>query len=147
MAAHLARCGIAVDFYSDAALAHALARAQAVVIGVDAIAPDWFLNKSGTRMLAADASLRGVPVYVVASRDKFVADAIAARLTVHEGAPQEIWDDPPAGVVVKNPYFERVPLDLIAAVITDTGVLGTGMIGDVCRSMHGPDALEALKDL
>jgi translation initiation factor 2B subunit (eIF-2B alpha/beta/delta family) len=34
---------------------------------------------------------------------------------------------------VRNPYFESTPFDLVAAVISDIGVLGTGMIPDVCE--------------
>lgn len=147
MATHLAQRGIAVTFYTDAAVGHALECADLVLVGADAISPDWFLNKSGTRMLAAAASVRGLPVYVVASRDKFVPKPIAERLTVREGAPQEIWDAPPEGITVRNPYFETTPLDVLTSVITDAGVIGAAMIDDVCRSTHDAALLEALKDL
>ena len=147
LAAALATHGVHVTCFSDAAIAHALAAADAVIVGADAVAPSWFLNKSGTRMLAAAASLHGVPVYVVASRDKFVADAVAARLVVADGPPQDIWDAPPPGVTVRNPCFEATPLDLVTAVITDMGVLGADMVADVCRAIHDAATLEALKDL
>ena len=49
----------------------------------------------------------------------------AARMSVREGAPAEIWETPPPGVVVRNPYFEPTPLDLVASVISDIGVVGT----------------------
>ena len=39
----------------------------------------------------------------------------------------------PAGVTVRNPYFERTPLDIVTAIISDIGVLGTGMVPDVCE--------------
>ena len=84
-------------------------------------------------MLAAAASQQGVPFYVVATRDKFVSSEIASRLVVRSGDPNEIWDAPPEGVEVWNPYFESTPLDLVTAVISDTGVLGTGMVPDVCE--------------
>jgi translation initiation factor 2B subunit (eIF-2B alpha/beta/delta family) len=48
---------------------------------------------------------------------------------------------------VRNPYFEPTPLDLIASVISDVGVLGADMVPDVCESAHDAFALEALKDL
>ena len=147
MAAELAQRGIAVTFYSDAAVGHAVEGANAVLVGADAISPDWFLNKSGTLTLASAASVRGVPVYVVASRDKFVAPQVASRLIIREGAPNEIWDAPPARVTVRNPYFEPTPLDLVAGVISDAGVLGAGMIGDVCRSMHDAKTMAALDEV
>jgi translation initiation factor eIF-2B subunit delta len=133
LASRLAASGTAVTCFSDAAIGHALASADAVLVGADAVAPEWFLNKSGTRMLAAAATQQGMPVYVVASRDKFVSHAIAARMVAREGAPAEIWDAPPARVSVRNPYFEPTPLDLIASVISDIGVLGAAVVADVCE--------------
>jgi translation initiation factor 2B subunit (eIF-2B alpha/beta/delta family) len=73
-------------------------------------------------------------VYVVAGRDKFVQPDVAARLALKEGDAAEIWADAPAGVEVCNPYFERVPLDLVTAVISDAGVLGAGMVPAVCAA-------------
>ena len=144
LASRLAASGTRVTCFADAAIGHALASADAVLAGADTVAPDWFLNKSGTRMLAASAAQQGVPVYVVATRDKFVSPAVAARIVDKEGAAAEIWASPPAGVTVRNPYFERIPLDLVASVISDVGVLGTGMVPDVCADMHDALALQAL---
>ncbi|HEY6361267.1 MAG TPA: hypothetical protein VIX63_09190, partial [Vicinamibacterales bacterium] len=147
LASHLAASGTAVTCFSDAALGHALAAADAVLVGADAVAPEWFLNKSGTRMLAAAATQQGMPVYVVASRDKFVSHAIAARMVVREGASAEIWEAPPPRVTVRNPYFEPTPLDLVASVITDIGVLGAGMVPDVCERSGDALMLQALDDV
>jgi translation initiation factor 2B subunit (eIF-2B alpha/beta/delta family) len=134
LAARLAALGVPVTFYSDAAIGHALGAVDAVLVGADAVAPAFFLNKSGTRMLAAAASTKAVPFYVVASRDKFINHAIARLLQGGEGDPAEVWGDAPAGVTVRNPYFEWTPLDLTASVITDVGVLGAGSVPDLCNT-------------
>jgi translation initiation factor 2B subunit (eIF-2B alpha/beta/delta family) len=128
----LAAAGIAVTHYTDAALGHAIAGATAALAGADAVTPDWFLNKSGTRMLAAVAGLEGVPVYVAATLDKFVSRGVAARLHIREEPPGEVWPAPPAGVRVRNPYFEATSLDVVSAVISEAGVLGGGMVVDAC---------------
>ena len=133
LAADLAGAGIAVTMFSDAAIAEALDNAEALMVGADAVAGSWFLNKVGTRMLAAAAAQRGVPVYVIATRDKFVGRDLEHRLVNRGGSPNEIWNDPPAGVDVRNPYFEATPLDLVTAIISDVGILGAGMIPDVCE--------------
>jgi translation initiation factor 2B subunit (eIF-2B alpha/beta/delta family) len=132
LAVRLAASGVAVTVFGDAAIAHALGEADAVVVGADAVTPDVFLNKSGTRMLAAAAALQGVPCYVVASRDKFVNRETAARLQPREGAGEEIWPESPRNVTVRNPYFEATPLDLVAALVTDAGVVGPASAADVC---------------
>ena len=144
LATTLAAAGIPVSMFSDAAIVHALATADAVIVGADAIGAQWLLNKSGTRLLAAAASQQGIPVYAVATRDKFVGPEVASRLLLREGASEEIWDSPPAGVDVRNPYFEYVPLDLITGVISDIGVLGVGMVPDVCAATSDDVAAEAL---
>jgi translation initiation factor 2B subunit (eIF-2B alpha/beta/delta family) len=146
LAARLAAEGTAITCFSDAAIAHALAAADAVLVGADAVSPEWFLNKSGTRMLAAAAGQQGVPVYVAATRDKFVTQEIAARLLITEGASTEIWDAPPPGVTVRNPYFEQTPLDLVTSVISDIGILGAGTVPDVCAESHDASALRELEE-
>jgi translation initiation factor 2B subunit (eIF-2B alpha/beta/delta family) len=136
LASRLVAAGVPVTCYSDAALGQALDRTDAVLIGADTVAPEWFLNKSGTRMLAASAMLRGIPVYVAAGREKFAAPQMAEALSERQGPAAEIWSDPPPGVTVLNPYFERVPLELAAAVISDVGVLSVADAAELCRTDH-----------
>ena len=102
-----------------------------VQASADAIAAAWFLNKSGTRMLAAAAGQRGVPVYVLAGREKFTAPDVAARLELRSGTAVEVWSDPPLGIAIKNPYFERIPLELVAAIISDVGALGPDHVAEM----------------
>ena len=147
LAARLSGAGVPVTCFSDAAVAQALASADAVLVGADAVASEWFLNKSGTRMLATTASQQGVPLYVVASRDKFVGHALSAHIRGKEGAPEEIWEAPPTGVTVRNPYFEPTPAHLITAVMSDVGLLTPAMLADACEASAAripPDLLDRL---
>jgi translation initiation factor 2B subunit (eIF-2B alpha/beta/delta family) len=135
LASRLAAAGIAVTYYSDAAIGHALDSADAVLVGADAVAAEWFLNKSGTRMLAASAAERGVPTYVAAGREKFAGAAVAAQLDLRDAFAAEIWPDSPPGVAIRNPYFERIPLELVSALIADVGPLGISDVAEVCRNI------------
>ena len=146
-AASLAEAGVLVTCLTDSGLGGALPHVEAVLVGADAVAPDRFLNKSGTHMLAAAAAHRGLPVYVLATRDKFVSAPVAATLRIRDADPAEVWDQAPGGVTVRNTYFEWTPLDVIASVITDAGVLGTGVIPQVCESIHDAAALDAHRRL
>jgi translation initiation factor 2B subunit (eIF-2B alpha/beta/delta family) len=147
LAGRVASLGVPVTCFSDAAIGHALAAADAVVLGADAIGPEWFLNKIGSKMLAAAAQQHGVPVYVAATRDKFVSEAVAARLDIRHGSAREIWETPPSGVEICNPYFESTPLDLVTAIISDAGLLGAGMVPEVCESLHDPAIVAALDEV
>ena len=131
MAARLAAAGIPVTFLTDAAMGHALADAHEVVVGADAVTPDWFLNKSGTRLLAVSAAAAGAGLTVVASRDKFLDQETGDRLAIRHGTAAEVWPRAPAGVTVLNPYFERIPLGLVAAIICDTGVVPPVEVGNM----------------
>jgi translation initiation factor 2B subunit (eIF-2B alpha/beta/delta family) len=143
LAGALSEGGVAVTFFSDAGIGEALNGADDVIVGADAVASDWVINKVGTRMLAAAAALVGVPVYVIASRDKFCAPALAPFIAPRDGASGEIWDAPPPGVLVRNPYFERVPMNLVTAIITDGGVMPEPSVKAFCESL-APDAPAAL---
>ena len=132
MAKALADPALTVDFFTDAGLGAALHGAELVVVGADAVASSWVINKSGTHQLAAAASGVGVPVYVVASRDKLVGPSLAGLLTLRSGPADEVWDGAPSSVFVRNPYFEKIPMELVTSVITDVGVLGPAMVSEAC---------------
>ncbi|MBI2833810.1 MAG: hypothetical protein HYX76_05220 [Acidobacteria bacterium] len=127
-AERLAGAGVRIEFYTDAALGTALKRATAVVIGADAIAPDWFVNKAGTCAIAAAACDAGVPVYVLAGRDKWVHDTVARLMEFREGEGTEIWEAPPPRVRVRNPYFESIPSRVVSGFVSDVGLLSPDMM-------------------
>ena len=114
--------GIPVTLVVDAALPGLVERCQLVLVGADAVSENDFVNKVGTYPLALAAKEAGVPVYVAALLDKFIAEGARGR-------PDRVWDpneilaSPPPGVTVENRYFERVPLSLVEGIITEEGIL------------------------
>jgi translation initiation factor 2B subunit (eIF-2B alpha/beta/delta family) len=138
MAGQVAAAGMLVDFHTDSAVADVLlrpsSRTDVVLVGADAVAPDWFVNKAGTSMLAALAERVGVPVYVAATSDKFLDARVAAALPIESREPGEVWEAVPAGVAVENRYFEKTPLGWVSGVFSDAGLLAGGMIDEACRA-------------
>jgi translation initiation factor 2B subunit (eIF-2B alpha/beta/delta family) len=129
IAGRLAGAGIGVELFSDAGLSASVPGSDAVLVGADAVGPDFFINKVGTAALCALANAVGVPVYALAGREKLLSRADVARLVIIEGPPAELIDDaPPSGVIVRNPYFERIPLSLLSLLITDAGPRDPGSI-------------------
>jgi ribose 1,5-bisphosphate isomerase len=92
------------------------------LVGADAVGPDSFINKVGTAGLAILAAAEGVPVYVLAGREKLLNEADFASLDLRAGNDAEVWETRPAGLVLRNPYFESTPLSCISALVTDGGV-------------------------
>ena len=138
LAAALAAEAIPTETFTDAGIGQALwrdgGRADAVLLGADAVTPEFVVNKCGSGMLAAAAARVGVPVYVVATRDKFVDARVAGLLRIVDRNPSEVWDGPPPGVAVRNVYFERMPIDLVSGIITDADTLCGDMIAEACRA-------------
>ncbi|MCY4449176.1 MAG: S-methyl-5-thioribose-1-phosphate isomerase [Chloroflexi bacterium] len=128
----LARLGIPATLLVDSAAGALMASGHvaAVVTGADRIAANGdTANKIGTYTLAALAAANGIPFYVAApfstvdlnvksGQDIPVEERPAAEVTSLAG--QRIAAE---GVAVWNPVFDVTPAGLIAAIITEHGVL------------------------
>lgn len=125
LARALADAHIQVDLYSDAAISAVIPAADAVLVGADALGAHAFVNKAGTGAVCALAAASGIPAYVLAGREKILPDDVFRALPLRGGSPHEVWRDPGAGIQVKNPYFEVVPLSYVTAVVTEGGVMQT----------------------
>ena len=121
MAEALAAAGLEVTVATDAALTTCLTRTSIVMVGADAIAESFWINKTGTHGLVSVANRLGVPVYVVASRDKAMPAALAARWRLPEADRAEVWPDAPGHIEVLNRYFEPIPAELVTLFLTDAG--------------------------
>ena len=139
MATNLVDAGIPATVCTDAGIGAVMEatgpQLEGVIVGADAVAPGWFVNKCGTRHVVEVAAGLGVPSYVVGSRDKFIRDTLADELGGSQGPPEEVWEHPPPGVAVANPYFERVPVELAAMFVTDVGPLGPASVSELCQSV------------
>lgn len=102
----------------------------AVIVGADRIAANGDIaNKIGTYSAALAARAHGIPFYVAAPRSTFdltIPDGDA--IPIEERPPEEVAAVSgvriaPEGVTVANPAFDVTPAELIAAIITDAGVL------------------------
>lgn len=121
VAAALARAGLDVEVFTDAGLLSRVAAADAVLIGADAIGPTRFRNKVGTNALCDAARAAARPVFVLADPGKLLPDDLWPPPAERDAA--EVWPDAPDGVRARNPYFERIPLAGIEAVVTGAGRL------------------------
>ncbi len=119
-ASRLAAAGIPVELTVDAALVSEVRRAAQVIVGADALTDEVLVNKCGTLALALVASEYGVPLQAVAEGSKLVPNALL-RENDRSRDPREVWDGAPAGVTVRNRYFERVPLKYFRTFALEDG--------------------------
>jgi methylthioribose-1-phosphate isomerase len=104
-------------------------RVQLCVVGADRIAANGdTANKIGTYGVALLAKAHGIPFYVAAPASTFdLSLASGDAIPIEQRDPREVTHGfgvptAPAGVAVYNPAFDVTPADLIAGIVTETGV-------------------------
>lgn len=123
-----------VSVFVDAAVAHMLAtRAiETVLVGADAVlANGQVVNKVGTRAAALASAREGVPIYVVAAKDKV---APTAEPDLETGAPDEVYEGD-AALTALNPTFDVTPADLLAGVVTEDGLLDADDVAEAANEV------------
>lgn len=105
-------------------------RVQAVITGADRIAANGdSANKIGTYSVALLAKAHGIPFYIAAPSSTFdLKIATGAEIPIEQRKPEEVTAGmgkvtAPKGVAVYNPAFDVTPAELIAAIITERGVI------------------------
>ncbi|SEO93411.1 Translation initiation factor 2B subunit, eIF-2B alpha/beta/delta family [Halogranum amylolyticum] len=130
VADELARAGLDVTLVTDAATGYVLAEesVDAAFVGADTVFADATVaNKVGTRLLALAAARADVPLYVVTARDK-----ISSGDDFHpEFGDAEAVYDGDRDVDVCNPIFDRTPGDLVAGLVTESGVLDADEVAEI----------------
>ena len=105
-------------------------KVQAVIVGADRITANGdAANKIGTYSVAHLAKAHGIPFYVAAPTSTFdLSLATGELIPIEQRASQEIThgfgkQTAPEGVHVYNPAFDVTPATLIAAIITEKGLI------------------------
>ena len=128
----LAKDDIPVTVITDNMAGHVMkgGKVDVVVVGADRIAANGdAANKIGTYMVAVLAKEHGIPFYVAAPLTTLdLSIPSGEQIPIEERDPTEITHIrehqlAPDGVKVHNPAFDVTPNHLIAAIITDQGVV------------------------
>jgi methylthioribose-1-phosphate isomerase len=128
----LGRAGIPYRLVTDNSVGSLMSRGlvDRVVVGADRIAANGdTANKIGTYTVAVLAHRHQVPFYVAAPLSTIDrASASGADIPIEERAEDEVThvfgvDVAPGGAPAANFAFDVTPAELIAAIITDVGVL------------------------
>jgi translation initiation factor 2B subunit (eIF-2B alpha/beta/delta family) len=121
LAEALSAKAIRTELFADAAIGTAIVAADAVVVGADAVTSRGFINKVGTAALSALAREHGIPIFVLAGREKVVPAGVYDSLEPREGPSAEVA--PGQSLTVRNPYFERVIAEPAEQVVLDTAAV------------------------
>jgi methylthioribose-1-phosphate isomerase len=124
--------GIPCTLICDNAAAFVMQRQKVdcCIVGADRIARNGdTANKIGTYSLAGNAQKHGIPFYVAAPISTIDLNMASGReIPIEERAAEEITEGfgrrtAPLGALVYNPAFDVTPNELIAAIITEAGVI------------------------
>lgn len=113
---------VPVTLITDAQMALFVGQADVVVTGCDTWFTDgWFINKSGTHLLALAARASGTPFWVLA--DSFRnSDANPANVILEEMSGDELRAPSGRWITPRNVYFELTPRGLVSRRISEQGV-------------------------
>jgi Translation initiation factor 2B subunit, eIF-2B alpha/beta/delta family len=111
--------GVTPHLFVDSAMAHALADADRVLLGMTCVTDDTYYNRVGTYPLIATAAQQNVPVTVVGSSAK-VVDGFRFQNEYRKAV--EVSREPIEDVAIENPAYDGAPIELIDQVITDDGI-------------------------
>ncbi len=125
-----------LTFIDDTAMGLYVSRASKVFVGADRICADGgVVNGAGTYQLALAGERAGVPFYVLCETLKFDSRLKSDEVELEEKEPEEVAApaDLPPGTMIKNPYFDITPLELIASVVTENGMFTAKRLSTVWR--------------
>ena len=115
-------------------------RIQAVVTGADRIAANGdSANKIGTYSVAHLAKSHGIPFYIAAPSSTFdLSIRTGESIPIEERAREEITEGmgrviAPAEIDTYNPAFDVTPAELIAAIVTEKGLIRPVTAENVAR--------------
>ena len=118
LARNLAAAKCNVHLIPDFAVAHYIQKTRLILVGADAIIPEGFANKIGTKTLAITAHHVGVPFIVLADFLKIQLEEKPLKFEFIDAFP-EIKD---ANIKTTVPLFELLEHEYVAMYVTNIGV-------------------------
>jgi translation initiation factor 2B subunit (eIF-2B alpha/beta/delta family) len=123
----LKKAGIKVTMFVDSAAAIAIEKenkedkihADRIFLGADALLQEGIINKVGSGLISELAHIHKIPVYIIADSWKYSTK----NIPLEQRKLNEIWDNAPGNIKIKNPAFEFVNKKYITGIVTELGLM------------------------
>ncbi|MBS7648013.1 S-methyl-5-thioribose-1-phosphate isomerase [Candidatus Bathyarchaeota archaeon] len=137
-AKELVEAGIKTTLIVDSATRFFMNEADMVLVGADAITSEGnVINKIGTSAIALIAKEARTPFYVAAELLKFDPETMYGDYEeIEERSPEEIWENPPKALTIRNPAFDITRRDFIHGIICEEGIISPHSIAEVVRRRY-----------
>ena len=129
---------VKTTFIVDSAARSFMRDADIVIVGADAITSEGnIINKIGTGTIALLAHEARKPFYVVAELLKFDPATVCGDYEkIEERSPDEVWQDAPEKLTVRNPAFDVTRRDFIHGVICEEGIIPPHSVKEVMHRKY-----------
>ncbi|MGW8289125.1 MAG: translation initiation factor eIF-2B [Candidatus Bathyarchaeia archaeon] len=130
--------GIKTTFIVDSAARSFIRNADLVIVGADAITSEGnVINKIGTGTIALLAQEARKPFYVVAELLKFdPATTCGDYAQIEERSQDEVWNEAPRKLSIRNPAFDVTRRDFIHGIISEEGIIPPHAINEIIHRKH-----------
>ncbi len=130
--------GIKTTMIVDSAVRLFMNEVDFVVVGADAITSEGnIINKVGTSMVALAAKEARTPFYVATELLKFDPVTVLGSFErIEERNPEEVWDSPPHGLIIRNPAFDVTRREFIHGIICEEGILPPHTISELMNRKY-----------
>jgi translation initiation factor 2B subunit (eIF-2B alpha/beta/delta family) len=118
--------GLAATLIVDAALGLLVSECDVVLVGADAVTPEYFVNKIGTLALCRLARDNDTPVFVLSDTYRLLKTDTLPRRQVNHPAREVVAGAQP--YAVDNRYFDFIPLKLAVRIICNGRILTPGRL-------------------
>lgn len=130
--------GIKTTLIVDSAVRVFMNKVDLVLVGADAITSEGnVINKIGTSLIALAAKEARTPFYVVSELLKFdPATVLGDYEKIEERRPEEVWNESPSGLIVRNPAFDITRREFIHGIISEEGILPPDSISELINRKY-----------
>lgn len=115
----LASRKIRVTTFTDSGMHEAIDQCDFAVLGADAILKSGVINKIGSEITADILYLHKKPLYILADSWK----TFPKKIKIEERDFNEVWENAPKYIKVRNPAFEKIPKKFVTKIISELGIL------------------------
>lgn len=131
---HLADLGYPVKLITDSNISRYMDQVDMAIVGADTISENYFINKTGTQLIALACQHFKIPLYVLADSRKLIPASVPFPFEETPKSEREILEEPHPNIEAENYYFEEISNAMVTSFILEDRVLQGSEIGALLQN-------------